>query len=58
VAGEVVNVGAGSYSYSSYLGRQGVGYIIAVKIEGGYNVKFGRTGKNLLQKDIRDNILD
>src|SRR5690606_2841358 len=58
VPGVVVDVGSGSDSDAAHLGRQGVGNVVPVQVEGGDHVVLGGAGEDLLQEGVGDHILD
>ena len=58
VPGEVIDISTGGEAYAPDLGGQGIGYVVAVQIQGGNDVILGRTSQNLLKKGVRNDILD
>ncbi len=54
----VGQVGARSDTDTSHLSRQGVGEVVAVQVERGDDIVFGRTQQNLLQHGVGDDVLD
>src|ERR1039458_8518448 len=58
VAGDVVDVGAGSDSESADLRRERIGEKVAVQVHRGDDVEFIGARQHLLEGDIRDRILD
>ena len=58
VAGEVVDVAAGSDADAADLRREGVGEVVAVQVERGDDVEVGRAREHLLEGDVGDGVLD
>ena len=58
VAGDVVDVAAGRDADAADLCRQRVAQVIAVQVERGDHVKLLRPREHLLERDVRDGVLD
>ena len=53
----VGQVGTRSDTDTSNLSRQGVGQVVAIQVERGDDIVFGRTQQNLLQHGVGDGVL-
>ena len=58
VAGEIIDVAARRDADAADLCRQRVGEIVAVEVERGDDVEILRPRQHLLQRDVRDRVLD
>ena len=58
MARHVVDIGARRDANTADLGGQGVGQVVAVEVHGGDDVELGRTGQDLLQRNVGNGVLD
>src|SRR5690606_1674478 len=54
----VRQVGTWSDADTAYFGRQGVGQVVTVEVQGRDHIVFGRTQQNLLQHGVGDSVFD
>src|SRR5690606_37505914 len=54
----IVDVGAGGDADAAHTGRQGVGDVVAVEVQGGDHVVLGRTREDLLQEGVGNHVFD
>ena len=58
MAGDVVDIPAGSDADPADLGGQGIGKIITIEIQRRDDIKIFRAGQDLLKRDIRDGVFN